>query len=323
MMLQWDFSGLNVLQKLDIWVLTDHPAALGLIRAVRFEYPAWSIRLVLFAPTFPVDRREELVNQLPYSLRQEPEFFVSESGEVRVPRMIPFTRLADHRRISATDKYFGSQKLRDSVGMGDATGFIEGVHSLISAVLARNQALHSKPVSNLRILLTHADTRHGYFINLFYSVLGYQVTRIVKDARLSELVAAGNRNFDLVMSGYTELEYSQILQLLVQPQGTIFLWNRVEEIISRDLRLNSVAVQRALEEAVLFLEEHIEDISSSLLPASPLSSNPTSLSFLQPSTFGNEFTYLIIGGIGHVGAHIALYLYQASPMFVSISVDRS
>ncbi|KAJ7123111.1 hypothetical protein C8R44DRAFT_735702 [Mycena epipterygia] len=372
MALRWDFSGLNVFQKLDIWVFSDHPAALGIARAIRHEYPLWSIRLVLFASSFPIALREEIVQSLPYSFRHEHDFLVSESGALQVPRILPFEQLPEHRKLPSAYPWHDTKKIKHFVRIGGVTGFtaedegrdplgegndtgkmhvmgllldkaihdpgdashfveispallryqsttIESVHSLVSAILAVNQTLQLTMLSTVRILLTHADTSYGYFINFFYSVLGHKVTQTSKELRLSQLAALGNQSFDLVISGYQNQEELQILHLLVRPLGRLFLWDCLDEGLSQHMRFSPSLVRSAMDEAVSFLERHIDIYSSPLLAGpSPISTSSSSI-YWSASTFGGEATYLVIGGIGHIGAHITLYLYQHGARHITVT----
>ncbi|KAK7056358.1 hypothetical protein VNI00_002912 [Paramarasmius palmivorus] len=89
--LQLLFRGLPPSKSLDIWVLTasgvDGGAGLGLLRAIRREYLAWNIRLVLFPPSYSEQKRLLHLRNLPSSLSEEPEIMVSDSGEYLVQRL--------------------------------------------------------------------------------------------------------------------------------------------------------------------------------------------------------------------------------------------
>ncbi|KAF7330994.1 putative polyketide synthase [Mycena venus] len=361
--LQWGFSGLNVLQKLDVWILADHPAALGFSRAIRYEYSSWNIRLVLFPVSFPPALREDILRRLPHSLRREPEFLVSESGDVLVTRIMPFPRLSRHGQPSST----GEPNLYCTIQIGGVVGFIakeghlpntprsvenspdtcmglvvageapqsvpvseslvqhktraiQGLHSLVSAILALPNSIVS---STRRILLTHADTSYGHFISFFYSLQGHKVTKVETNIRLSQLAAFGQREFDLVVSGYGDREHTQILASLVRPLGRLFLWDDADNGLLKHLLFNPSTVRRAMEEAVNFLEDHITELYSPApspnLPLQFSDPSPSIPLLSSPLTFKEQSTYLILGGIGHIGAHIALYLYQHGARHITIT----
>ncbi|KAJ7363860.1 acyl transferase domain-containing protein [Mycena albidolilacea] len=354
--LQWYFSGLNVLQKLDVWVLADHPAALGLTRAIRFEYPSWNIRLVLFPPSFPAATRRDIVQKLPYSARHEPELLISQAGETLVSRLVPFHQLPRHdplrQNLLSSDSRCCSLTIAGTTGFiaeakalvtdtektwvmglvpdtnpGQTAQFltipetlvtyqlraIEVFHALVSAILALNQASVLIPTSTLRILLTHSDTSYGQAIEFLFSARGHEVTRIPESILLSELATVSEQDFDLVISGYSNQEHVQILKLLARPLATVFLWNFPGQGVSTALKFVPS----------MFLNGHTQALCSSPFPTSPSIGSNGSVSLRpNPLIFSQEGYYLLIGGIGHVGARIALYLYQNGARHI-VTTSRS
>lgn len=91
--LQWEFSGLNVTQRIDIWILVaegpDAGAAQGLVRALRREYGLWTFRLVIFPAFYTEVMRMDALEHLPSTLSDEPEIYISRQGISLVPRMVP------------------------------------------------------------------------------------------------------------------------------------------------------------------------------------------------------------------------------------------
>ncbi|KAF8166302.1 acyl transferase domain-containing protein [Mycena galopus ATCC 62051] len=90
--LQWEFSGLNPFQELEIWILAmegrDAAAGLCLTRALRREYLFWKIRFVSFPSTFSEDMRIDCLRTLPLCLKTEPDVIISPTGDPLVPRLV-------------------------------------------------------------------------------------------------------------------------------------------------------------------------------------------------------------------------------------------
>ncbi|KAK7042171.1 hypothetical protein R3P38DRAFT_307459 [Favolaschia claudopus] len=104
--LQWEFSGLNTSQELEIWILAlegvDTAAGLGLVRALRREYLFWTIRFVAFPETFSEEQQIKCLWSLPRCMQEELEIIFSSSGTPLVPRLAPLNAGAD-AKLQATN----------------------------------------------------------------------------------------------------------------------------------------------------------------------------------------------------------------------------
>ncbi|KAF5355374.1 hypothetical protein D9757_013348 [Collybiopsis confluens] len=332
MSLQRSLCGLDISKHLDVWILSDHPSVLGLGRSLRYEYLAWDIRTVLFPKSLSAGKRSESIQTIPYSLRQEQEF-IFESGGFYVPRAVPLPlRMSNSPNLQVlyssvewgTSVFVAAQPTFGMCMAGMVLGthietFCENLllvqlpaalssyqrlvtfnlHQLVAALLAVRSCPSAAPHN---ILLTHADSISGRAINSFFTQNGHRVTAVNERVRLSELALIG-KQFDLVVSGYSDQSHMQILRSLVHPYaGKLFSW---ETDVSEAIRLEPALVKRAMADAIDFLEKNIVDLSfASFVRPSIQATISTSLSF-KP-----YLSYLLIGGIGHVGAHVALYLYE-------------
>ncbi|PPR01836.1 hypothetical protein CVT24_001782 [Panaeolus cyanescens] len=76
--LQWELSGLNVLQKLNIWITAtegrDGGAAQGVTRALRREYVSWTVRLVIFPAKYDDNERQSIIENFPAERRRSVRF---------------------------------------------------------------------------------------------------------------------------------------------------------------------------------------------------------------------------------------------------------
>ncbi|KAK7041958.1 hypothetical protein VNI00_008940 [Paramarasmius palmivorus] len=89
--LQGQLNELDTACALDVWILSQHGddgnTCLGLLRAVQREFPLWMFHVVLFPVSFTLDASLRHLKALPQSLSEEPELFITESGDTLVSRL--------------------------------------------------------------------------------------------------------------------------------------------------------------------------------------------------------------------------------------------
>jgi len=374
--LQWELSGLNTEQNIDIWIMATEGsgAEKGMVRALRKEYVAWSIRLVIFPATFEEEAREEFLPKLPLELRHEEDIVVS--GEMAnvllVPRVVPVQpiglrpaeqtpseTLPNHSVLIKTIS-FSKQGLFSgilaSVVEENATvlernqlvvGLVDGpideymvvdsaafshvppcltshVHTVpvlapgfVGAIMAFGLSAFSRPhrLTSSRVLLTHADTPVGLSISKLALKNGLQVKQVIQDASLYDLSQLqAEQQYDMVISGYTDRSYVQILRLLLKSDlSQLFLWNDEQNGLSRILKRDPYSVGDALSYAFNTMSQDFEEemIPQHMLAMteSPAKNAPLKPVFKQ-SMYDSQKTYIILGGIGTLGAHLALFLYE-------------
>ncbi|KAJ7628924.1 hypothetical protein FB45DRAFT_1004360 [Roridomyces roridus] len=97
--LQWDLNGLNPSQALDIWISAaegiDASAGICLTRALRREYPHWTIRFASFPAAFSKNMQTELLASLPGFMEAELDVIFSPAGDSLVPRLAPLQSASD------------------------------------------------------------------------------------------------------------------------------------------------------------------------------------------------------------------------------------
>ncbi|ESK96774.1 hypothetical protein Moror_6646 [Moniliophthora roreri MCA 2997] len=370
--LQWLLSGLNPSQTLDIWTLASHGShgsnVIGLLRAVRREYPLWNFRAVLFPSAYPEETWVQHLTGIPDSLSEEPEIMVSESGEYLVSRLEEVERhdipakivnnvdtipeVSSHEvlvRVNTKHSQNGSTVLVGTVTKPCDCGFPDGAsvvgfavgsihenvlafpsHHLvqippchaetfarnspqmlpfISAVLALGPSTFRSLTyaRSLKVLLTHADTPGGSAIKSILQDHGIPLHEAVKDAQLSELSQLGAGQFDVVISGYEEAPYNQILKTLLKDgRGKLYVPSRLNDLVAGDPCL----VQEALQFVIAWLEEkpfHLAKDQHALPVIDMVDQKHSSITRVK---YHADRTYIILGGIGSLGLHIALYLYE-------------
>lgn len=377
MRIQWEFTGLQSSQELDIWILaTDGPdagAAVGFTRALRKEFLFWTIRLVVFPQSYTELDRMSFLSTLPLYMRNELELVVSIEGLPLVPKMVPIPQnerssvassskmdvsvphghvslhaLASYRvNASSLSGIIGSVVDGNGTGVSSGStmaaltlGFCENLITLDSAIVSPvpsdiSNVIQSTPslipagviatlapglnifnvpsrFRRLRILLTHADTEIGIFIKWIYTSRGYEFIEVTSDIGLLDLSSHSLGDFNLIISGYDDNAYIQVLTSLLHPtQGRLFSWNGPDSTLVARLLQDPWSIGDALREGL--------DAIQSCVPPTNLFKNKQAPAYSQekiashlPVSFNPKKLYLILGGVGSIGAHIALYMYQVS-----------
>ncbi|KAF8154856.1 hypothetical protein B0H34DRAFT_540683 [Crassisporium funariophilum] len=378
--LQWELSGLNVLQNLDIWITAtegrDGGAAYGLVRAMRREYSSWTIRLVIFPASYDEDMRQDLLQKVPMELRMERDLVVSSDrpNTFLVPRLVPIpspsfafnaeNALQDTKNLPPDHVVLLPLSVSNqaevtgfvaSVVVGNQTGFAEGsivvgltnmtieksmvvdvasiaplpktfvaeapiiaalIPGFAAAVIAPGLSTFSRPcrLRSLRILLTHADTAIGTTIQTVLSRRSARFTEATQNISLYQLTKLQNEPYDLIISGYTDHSYTQVLNTLLKPiGGKLFSWADKMAGLAARLHVDPCSVGDALRYAMEVMETHLASVR---LPTSMLPSPMCHLQHQEKNSgtpralFDTRKTYLILGGIGTIGAHLALFMYQ-------------
>ncbi|TFY67380.1 hypothetical protein EVJ58_g1650 [Rhodofomes roseus] len=390
--LQWDFSGLDPAEPLDVWVLTSEGrgggAALGLVRALRLEYLLWTIRVVIFPSSYEEDACEECLHTIPTCMREELDIFVTQDGGVLVPRMVPLPErtTSDQDGVDSSVHSHACEdymllNVRDASDVGDVTSVV-GVEIKGSELLALNrsndgtvialvqgiptkvvgvrreasfrlsprlehhsaavvrftpgvvaaalaQGTHTfnnvKRCKNLQVLVTHADTSIGSAIVWTYQRQNIAVVGVPADATPLQLSSALRSGFNLIVSGYTDASYIELLKFTsTSKDRKIYLWNDPHEGLPWSLQNDLWSVQDALELALAFLEVHIEELGETVDGHSPPQATVITSANKTPATvtFSPHRTYLVLGGIGNLGAHVTLMLYRHGARHIVVTSRR-
>lgn len=377
--LQWDLSGLNTLQELNIWILTnvgcDGGSALGLVRALRREYLSWTLRLVVFPDSYSHQMRYECLENLPLSLKDEPDIVISKDGDYLVPRIVPLPPIPPRNDMQSSQSLHNpppdhvlvrveafSTQGRVSGILGSVTrsnGLDEGsilltlttalapdehvsvdsasacvvlnstmklsptaataattcLPGLASAVLAPGLSLFNRKgrLASLRILLTHFDTITGQTIGTVYKLKGINFSHVKHDVSLYDLAGMGCSSFDLIISGYEDAPHVQILKTLLDPQhGKVFLWNDKTTGLASILEKDPCSIGDALDSVLPFLNSVMYETPLASVHAQAPKPDLIPRSVPHRAFCDANKTYLILGGIGSIGVHLALFLYEVS-----------
>ncbi|KAJ6492315.1 hypothetical protein C8R45DRAFT_825292 [Mycena sanguinolenta] len=197
---------------------------------------------------------------------------------------------------------------------------IDGVAGLVTALLALPAlaSLRRLPTAKLRapsVLVTHADTSIGSVVRQLLEREGVSVTATSESVSLLDL-ATGKGKFDLLVSGYEEdSAHAQVLRATRR-----FFW---EIELPRYLSQKPTRISDVL--AAVFSKRYQDiHVPGALLPVSILSAPPDKLVGGKKggAVFSAEKTYVLLGGLGNIGAHLALYLFQHGACHI-IATSRS
>ncbi|KAG2004326.1 CurK protein, variant 2 [Coprinopsis cinerea AmutBmut pab1-1] len=380
--LQWELSGLNIFQTLDVWIITkegrDGGAARGLVGALRKECSSWTIRLVQYPENFDEEARLKALSTIPIWMQDETDFWISENGDISVPRITPISFKPNgkgpDRGIRKEDKdllpldHIGV-RLEASSKQGQVVGFVgqvtdanwttfnvgsfvvgilnekpkenividvDDVHHLpeclhssiqivphlvpgfISALLAPGISAFCRGnrLVRQRILLTHSGSLASHAIIEVYRQLHLAVSTVPNDASLLELANIKGAPFDLIITEYEDKPHQQVLRSLLQKNGRLYNWTQeLQDTLTKDPSL----INDALQHVFSLMEDRIGDIDlpHGLLDhtISPVHhSIPASDELVreQPRSakFDSMKSYILLGGVGTLGAHLALFMYQ-------------
>ncbi|KAJ7656557.1 hypothetical protein B0H17DRAFT_1265163 [Mycena rosella] len=336
----------------------DSAAGLGLTRALRREYLFWEIRFVSFPSSFGDEMRHQCLASLPFCLKSEPEILFSSLGEPLVPRLVPLVAFTQTHRTSSYSGFraFVASALCPDVSGCQHGSFIVGLqHSasnssivdvgatsivpmkifsavdhiagVVVAVLGVGVSLWKRfhRLTSLRILITHSDNSIGASVcNIYlpsvykrlYLRRGLKFSHIGQDATMLDLARMGQADFDVIISGYEDQTHIQLLQTLVCPsRGKIFLWHQeVMALLERDpcsigdaLRAAEDSVESLYQDLPSALVESVESVVHLDLPVDPR------------AIFDPDKTYVILGGIGSIGAHIAFFMTKRGARHIVVT----
>ncbi|TFK24574.1 hypothetical protein FA15DRAFT_756455 [Coprinopsis marcescibilis] len=375
--LQWEFSGLNTFQELDIWLLAkegrDGDAAMGLVNALRKEYPAWMIRLVVFHPDFSDKTRRETLLALPVSLREEVNLIIAQDRSVSVPRIAPIefksrprrsgkapaTRRTsqplpiDHIEISIVGS-FKQGSVTSFVGrVIDSNGTIFNINSYVFGLAASilsdvcivdvisvhhlPEHLHdavpavcsllpgfiigilapgisafsrSTRLADLRVLVTHEESLAGLATAALYSDSRLPIVSVSETSTLLTLVSIQDGPFDVIISGYETPEHDQVLSTLLKKRGKMFNWiTELDHMLAHDPCL----INDALQVVISLMEDKFKKIhipGNLQLPFNAVHAPAGGQVAAKLVKFDPAKSYILLGGIGTLGAHLALMMYQ-------------
>ncbi|KAH9934295.1 ketoacyl-synt-domain-containing protein [Fomitopsis serialis] len=180
----------------------------------------------------------------------------------------------------------------------------------IIATLAVGPAICSDPqrLQDSYILVTHSDAVIGQDIRQFYEDRGLHVLRLPSQASSSETRAVLAHQPKFVVSGRLRMTGSDVDKTVTELQsGKVFQWDDPSSGVARVLAEDPWVVGDALKVA---LSDRGSSNEVFVPPIQMVGVAPPVEVPLQTSIFDSEKTYILVGGIGGLGMHVAHWMYQ-------------
>lgn len=350
-------------------------AVFGFTRALRKEYPLWTIHAAVFDAMWDPTQRAKAAQELLAVCKDEPEVKIDSTGAVFVPRIQlahppssqvsfspdePWTldglkvtqterpvASSDHfvvrvTGISATYpgfwEFVGKVDGADTLFTGITTGpiathvsihngsiveadtdlfigndVITGPSALAAAIVATavgsSTFSHSERTVGLRVLIHDPKIDLGAAILAVCSALGMTAS-LVTSLSTSQLEPHYLSRPQIVLSASLDPQETRTLRSIAAPRhGRVFLWNHREEGLLG--QVDPWGLGDAIRVAMQFLQTHRGALLTYSPPSQLLPTTPGVVP-VQTQLFDPKKSYLLIGGIGSLGLHIALWMYEVS-----------
>lgn len=183
--------------------------------------------------------------------------------------------------------------------------FAAGIGGLIVAPLALGISTFENRLGEcgrLHILLTHSKSDIGKVVLRLYEKRGVKVTAVdsIDIVGLSRLRIDC---FDAIVSGHSSRDFLEVARLFTRNgTGQVYSWSQGERSLPELVKKNPAVLGEALRSS-LAAEYH------DFIPVPPIRVAPLQSGSSEQLFRGNK-SYLLLGGIGSLGPHIALWMYQ-------------
>ncbi|KAH7928982.1 ketoacyl-synt-domain-containing protein [Leucogyrophana mollusca] len=152
-----------------------------------------------------------------------------------------------------------------------------------------------------RIIVTHSDSRIGQILLWFFGILRLHSVGLPSKASPLDLLSLDMRPRDLVISSYDE--DNQLLDGFITNGTRIFPWkssDRLAHTIAGDPWLIGSILQASM--------AHIPSVDlPAFLPGGEVEAVPANVVH---ELFKSDAAYLLVGGVGSLGLHIAVWMYE-------------
>ncbi|KAJ7278022.1 putative polyketide synthase [Mycena rebaudengoi] len=197
---------------------------------------------------------------------------------------------------------------------------VEYAPALVISVLAPGICTYNRPymLRALSVLITHCDTDIGSAVCEIYSGGDLKFTRADQGVSMLDLARIQRGTLDLIISGYVDNEHAQILRTFLRPSsGKLFLWNQE---LPRIIQEDPCSIGDALRAAVSRSFPRIAGIHGPV-PSVELDALvcPLAPSGMPEAVFDPEKSYIILGGIGSLGAAVSLFMVQRGARHIVVT----
>ena len=184
--------------------------------------------------------------------------------------------------------------------------------ALLALVVGPRTFAHPLRLRGKRLLVVVEPDDHelGCQIDFVAKNLGMDVTVLS-----SPLVEGQLQKFYLDPASYALVGVCKghdetIVRSLVSPSGRILPWNDPEEGIAQLSARDPCTVGDAVRSALSYHSKSTQPSSVAYCPPAQLLDGALTTASLSPNLFNAHKSYLLVGGIGSLGLHIALWMYE-------------
>ncbi|KAE9386159.1 hypothetical protein BT96DRAFT_928410 [Gymnopus androsaceus JB14] len=181
----------------------------------------------------------------------------------------------------------------------------------------------TKWLQRQRILLTHSQGLIGQGVARIYSSLGISFTKIEEGISLLDVSCLGPRSFDLIISGYQDSAFIMVLNSLLHKESSrLFSWQGTDSSLSKILRHDPWLIKKAFSSNIPLLPR-LWPATSTWSPGADVDTSSSILELADnppgQQLFNSDKTYILLGGIGSLGPHIALWMYQCGARHIILT----
>ncbi|EIN05353.1 polyketide synthase [Punctularia strigosozonata HHB-11173 SS5] len=194
--------------------------------------------------------------------------------------------------------------VKDRISSGPAETAVGLIHAITVVGLAfGSRALeNASRLARSRVFVTHCDTPLGQTVAWALRCLGAKTETACSVLRLSDMETIATCNY--IISGSTAPADLQVLRNAAAPSATVFLWNEIPQYLLRE----PWAFADSLAELLPRLPAAPPEL---MLQGQPPASYVQDAVVLPRETlFDPRKVYLLLGGIGSLGIHCALWMYE-------------
>ncbi|KAF5356753.1 hypothetical protein D9756_006516 [Leucocoprinus leucothites] len=340
----------------------DGDTALGLVVTLSKEFPAWTIWLAMFSSCIDPARAESIIRQNHRHLSQERHVYFSEDGSPSFPRVVRLspvsTEVADfdastlpenHLLVRVVDRDseggFVGEVLQSDDPAVSAHSFVAGLSRVVTSGFMTQNALSVHAGSVICIpeldkrvlpylagilLLYHTvgssrfmySNYHHPPLHILISICNEELSKALTSllnrlTGVSVLTEAPDDFVDVLVTDHHSLNTNPVLEQSVGTNGRVLIWSPqlLEETPSKEPWM----LRHILEVGLRNLD--IKPVNGHLPPRIHSSPQVTDEVAQEPLVSPHK-AYILIGGIGGIGLHLAVWLYKNGARHIYLTSRR-
>ncbi|EED85042.1 predicted protein [Postia placenta Mad-698-R] len=322
--LQKILRSLDPLAPSALWLIAsddlDGYACLGLARSLRKEYRAWALYTVLFDRVWTRRHRAKAIETLMTRGRlSEVEMIISADGVVTSPKILPLPQTTrstefnpalpwklENSQIShitlppPANDYVTVRVIAVTTAYGSLQGFVGCVAGVDDEASVDSQEYATKNKALSVVACVVAALAVG--VASFSHPQRLKQTKILVDEGDGDLC---HQIIEIIVTGVTDDSLLSVYKEMAGSHSSVFAWRHPQTGVARVIETDPCAIGDALNASLpytgmtelytqpLLLVDHIP-------PEVPL----------RTDLFERSKSYLLIGGVGSLGVHIAAWMHQ-------------